>query len=178
MMFSIRPLSNAGRRSLYSSLRQKAWTNNARRYVHWEKVPESEQVGYDKHGLPVSKSESVLNRYTGTFFGTVFVIVAYHYFNKSYMESHHGDSLLTIIKKGNTLEELKANYDSYRQGVMDREKLHTMFADTPVVDANNYVTHISEVPGKVQCFNTNAQFNTIQNWEEVGPRKQREDPFH
>ncbi len=176
-MFTLRPVSSAGKRSLYSFFRQKTSTGS-KRYVHWENIPESEQIGYDKHGLPISKSESVFNRYTGTFFGTVFVIVAYEYLNKVYKESHNGDSLLTVIKKGSSLEELRANYDSYRQGVIDREKLHSMFADTPVIDSNNYVTHISEVPGKVQCFNGNSQFNTIQDWEKVGPRKQREDPFH
>lgn len=108
----------------------------------------------------------------------MFAIVGYEYLDKKYRASHDGESILSLIKKGNSLDEIKTNYQAYRDGVLHREQLHTMFADTQVKDQNNYVTRITDVPGRVQCFNGNGQFNTIHDWENVSPRKQRENPFH
>ncbi|QPG75242.1 hypothetical protein FOA43_002592 [Brettanomyces nanus] len=149
----------------------------ARRFYSEKPGAKTEKAKTDKDGFPISESESIFNRYTGFFFGTVIAVIGYRYFNSQYKASHNGEPILSVIKKGSTLEDLKANYKSYRERVAKREELHSMMADTKVKDSNNVVTSITEVPGKVQCFSGNGQFNTIQDWTVVGPRKQKENPF-
>ncbi|VEU20704.1 DEKNAAC101636 [Brettanomyces naardenensis] len=146
-----------------------------------EKAPSEEpheEEEHDKEGFPISESESIFNRYTGTFFGTVFVIIGYQYLNSQYQTSHDGEPLLSLLKWGDSLDDLKANFDSYRDAVAKNEELHAMMANTVVRDSSNVVTRIRDVPGRVQCFSGNSQFNTIQDWSEVGPRKQIENPYH
>lgn len=145
---------------------------------HAEEHHDEHHEEHHDHGPPESPAENMFNSTTLTFAGFVAAAVGYQYLNSSYQKSHDGKSIVSLITHEDSLEELKANYDEYRQGVSDRETLRKTFIDAPIKTSDNLVTAIRDVPGRKQCFGGSAQFNTISDWSKVGPRKKLEDPFH
>ncbi|TID30391.1 hypothetical protein CANINC_001025 [Pichia inconspicua] len=137
---------------------------------------------HDDHSLPLSESESIINNKTGIALGIVALSVAYSYVNSSYKESHDGTALVSAftIKGSETLTSLKTNYDAYRARVEKAREVQEMmmFPSHELRSYNNLVTRIDSIPGQLWPSGSNTQLNTIKNFDELAPRKQKESPFY
>lgn len=140
----------------------------------------NDEHGHDDHSLPLSESESIFNIHTAKFASIIALIIGYSTINSSYEKSHDGHSLLSIIQKPQILQELELNYSQYRERVKKQEEVQEMIV-FPSVERRSYsnlITSIDEVPGRFFASGSNTQFNTIQNFDALAPRKAKESPFY
>lgn len=137
---------------------------------------------HDDHSLPLSESESIINIKTGIAACVVALAASYSYVDNSYKNSHDGTALVSAftIKGSEALSSLQTNYDAYRARVEKAKQVQEMmmFPSHEQRSYNNLVTRIDSVPGQFWPSGSNAQFNTIQNFDELAPRKQKESPFY
>lgn len=132
------------------------------------------------HEMPLSESESILNKKTAIAAGIVAAVVGYSTFNSSYAESNNGASLLSLVKTPQVLKDLQENYDQYRERVAKQEEIQRMmmFPTGERRTYNNLITSVDAVPGRFHASGTNSQFNTIQDFDSLAPRKTKESPFY
>lgn len=131
----------------------------------------------DHHEIPLAPAESIINKNTLTFAGILALIGGFYVANDSYKKSNDNKSLVSTLAK--PLEDAKSNYDEYRSRVKKQtavQELMTYPGDR--VTADTYIPRDNEVFGRVWASGSNTQFNTIQNWESLPPRKQKESPFY
>lgn len=159
----------------------RAYSSHGHEHEHKEHEHGQEEH-HEEHGhdeVPLSESESIINKHTGIFAGICLSIASYAYINSSYKKSHDGESLTSIIKSPRVIEELQANYDSYRERVKKQTEIQEMMmfpGERKTV--GNLVTRIDTLPGRHFNSGSGAQFNTIQDWEALAPRKVKESPFY
>ncbi|ODQ47083.1 hypothetical protein PICMEDRAFT_71204 [Pichia membranifaciens NRRL Y-2026] len=138
-----------------------------------------DEHGHDDHSMPLSESESIFNSHTATAAGIVALIAGYAAINSSYKESHDGATLLSLLKAPAVLEELQANYSSYRERVQHQKEIQEMMmfpGERRTYD--NLVTSIDAVPGRYFPSGSNTQFNTVADHDALAPRKTKESPFY
>lgn len=137
---------------------------------------------HDDHSLPLSESESIINNKTGIAVGIVALAVVYGYADNSYKNSHDGTALVSAftLKGCEALSSLQANYDAYRARVEKAREVQEMmmFPSHEQRTYNNFITRIDSVPGQHWPSGSNTQLNTIKNFDELSPRKQKESPFY
>lgn len=176
-------LSSAAKRSSVGVLR----VSNARLYSahhgasekHGEEHHHDEHHGDDHghHEIPLAPAESIINKNTLIFAGIFALMGGFYTANESYKKSNDNKSLVSLLAK--PLEDAKSNYDEYRSRVKKQttvQELMTYPGDR--VTADTYIPRDSEVFGRVWASGSNTQFNTIQNWESLPPRKVKESPFY
>lgn len=137
---------------------------------------------HDDHSMPLSESESIINNKTGIAVGIVALSAAYAYADNSYKNSHDGTALISAftVKGCESLTSLQTNYDAYRSRVEKQRAVQEMmmFPSHELKSYNNMVTRIDSVPGQYWPSGSNTQLNTIKNFDELAPRKQKESPFY
>lgn len=170
---------------LRAAARKPATISTARFYSaghnehHGEHHGEHHDDHHDDHSMPLSESESILNLKTGIAAGIVALVGGYTVFNSSYKESHDGASLSSIVRTPQLVEELQANYTAYRERVAKQKELQEMMMfPSERKTTDNLITRIDSVPGKYFPSGSNGQFNTIQDFDSLAPRKTKESPFY
>lgn len=146
---------------------------------HHSSEHHDEHHDHHDHGPPLSESESILNSKTAIAAGIVFSIASYSYLNNQYKESHNGDSITSIVSSKHNFDQLKENYNSYRNRVSLQKEIQEMmmFPSTEKRNYNNLITSIDTVPGRLFPTGSNSQFNTIQDYSKLDNRKVKSSPF-
>lgn len=140
----------------------------------------SHEEHHDDHGhheMPLAPAESIINNKTGIAVGIVALIVGYNALNSSYENKNEGKSF--ISKFSAPIEDIKENYESYRARVTKQQEIQNMMMFPGEKRTySNLITSIDTVPGRYFPSGSNTQLNTIQNFDELSPRKTKESPFY
>lgn len=135
---------------------------------------------HDHHETPLAPAESIVNKNTLTALAIFGLVAAYSYADSTYRASNStNSSLVSALAASSTISEIKENYKEYRARVAKQTAIQEMMMfPSEARTLNNYVPRDTELFGRVWASGTNTQSNTIQNWEKLAPRKERESPFY
>lgn len=147
---------------------------------HDEHSEHGEHGEHDDHSMPLAESDSIINNKTGTALGIVALIVGYSYINSNYASNNEGTALSSLATCSKCyLNNLKENYSAYRERVKKQSEIQEMMMfPAEKRTYNNFITSVDTVPGQRFATGSNTQFNTIQDFDSLAPRKQKESPFY